>query len=356
MKTTLIYIFIIVAILSYPAAVLAGPSSDNYQLKDYTFGAGGTKGSTSDSYSLNGTTGQVAGQGSSNTYSLQGGLMFTQGTNTIPAPTLGNGSDTYYNKLSLSFSSSGNPSDSQFLIAISTDNFGADNRYVQTDHTIANSKQWQTYTNWNNGSFNILGLSPGTTYYVKIATTQGSFTQSPFSASSSKATVNPSLTFDIDVAPVDTESSPPFTVSIGDLIATTVITAPNKVWVDIDTNGTGGGLVYINGSNGGLLSTAVAKTIPSTTTNLATASEGYGARSNTVTQSSGGPLQAVSPYNGASDNVGVLDTTKRLIFDSNNQPVTSGRGSLLLKAKASAVTEAATDYTDTLTLIATAGF
>jgi len=49
-------------------------------------------------------------------------------------------------------------------------------------------------------------------------------------------------------------------------------------------------------------------------------------------------MQKLSPYNGAADNVGLLDTTKRTIFDSSSQPVTNGQGVFNLKAKASNTT------------------
>jgi len=67
---------------------------------------------------------------------------------------------------------------------------------------------------------------------------------------------------------------------------------------------------------------------------LGSASQGYGLIDNTVSQTSGGPMQKLSPYNGAADNVGLLDTTKRTIFDSSSQPVTNGQGVFNLKAKA----------------------
>lgn len=67
-------------------------------------------------------------------------------------------------------------------------------------------------------------------------------------------------------------------------------------------------------------------------------------------------MQAVSPYNGASNNVGALDTTKRFIYNSSETPVTGGRVSFQLKAKASATTPSATDYSDILTILVTGSF
>ena len=73
-------------------------------------------------------------------------------------------------------------------------------------------------------------------------------------------------------------------------------------------------------------------------------------------KASGGPLSAASPYNTASDNVGVVDTTIRALYSSSNLPVTGGRASILIKAKPSNLTPASNDYTDTLTLIASGSF
>ena len=67
-------------------------------------------------------------------------------------------------------------------------------------------------------------------------------------------------------------------------------------------------------------------------------------------------MEITSPYNGAANNVGIIDTNKRLIFDSTSAPVTTGQGSFELQAKPSSTAPAASDYADTLTIIATGSF
>lgn len=340
--------------------VWAGPNSVNYELKDFTFGGGGTSSSSSTNYSLFGVAGEVAaGKNNSTNYSIGEGLDFTMQANVPPAPTLTN-PDNYYNKLKIVLATGSNPSDSKFAIAISTDNFSSDTKYVQNDNTVSTTlglEDWQTYTNWGGASgTTIIGLVSGTTYTVKAAAKRGNFTETGYGPTTQASTSNPSLTFDIDVASTDTETAPPFSIAIGDLTAATVVTAPNKVWVDVDTNGSAGAAVYVYNANSGLNSTRASYTITSTSGNLASSSEGYGARGSTATQSSGGPFQIVAPYDGAGDVVGVVDTAKRIIFESVASPVTSGRASFELKAKASAVTRAASDYGDTLTILASATF
>ena len=81
-----------------------------------------------------------------------------------------------------------------------------------------------------------------------------------------------------------------------------------------------------------------------------------------VTQTSGGPLAKVSPYHGATcadgavNNVGLVDGTARNILNTGGAIITAGRGQISANSAISAVTPAHTDYTDTLTFIATGTF
>lgn len=346
--------------LLLPIQVLAGPTSTNYELKDYIFGGGGTQDSDSTNYSIFGVVGETEfGKPGSTSYKAGVGLVYTLQANVPPAPTFTNPS-SFYNKLKIVINQGGNPTDAKYAIAISTDNFATDTKYIQNDNTVGATlglEDWQTYTGWGGATgVNIIGLSSNTTYTVKVAAKRGNYTETGFGPTAQASTINASLTFDIDVAATDTETDPPFSVAIGELTAATVITASNKVWVDVDTNGTGGATVWVYDANSGLLSTATSYTISAVTTNLASATQGYGVRGSNTAQTSGGPMQIFTPYNGIGDNVGILDTTKRVIFDSSGQQVTAGRAAFEIKAKASNVAKAASDYADTLTVITSATF
>ena len=138
--------------------------------------------------------------------------------------------------------------------------------------------------------------------------------------------------------------------------ATTESTPPvakPKIWIDLDTNAESGAGVFIASLNGGLKSTRLSSTITSATADLASASSGYGAQGLSVTQGSGGPLALSSPYNGAGQNVGILNATIRQLL-SATAPITAGRASIQIKVKASSTTPSSSDYGDTLT-ITTAG-
>lgn len=352
----------LVILLFFPIiSAFAQPASTNYQLTDYGFGAGGSIDSSSTNYSLFGTLGQVDIESLSSTnFGIGAGLEFTINANVPPAPTFTNPS-SYHNRLNLVLDAGGNPTDNEFAIQISTDNFSSDIRYVQNDDTVGASlgvEDWQTYADWGGGSgFDVIGLDPDTTYQVRAAARRSQyFTQSAWGPSASASTDPLTIVFDIDVASTDTETGAPYSVSLGDLSAGSVTTASDRVWLDLTTNAESGGFIYIYSTNGGLNSSTTSYTITSATGDLSALSEGFGIRSNSVAQSSGGPLAAQSPYNVSADNVGVTDTTIRNIYTSSGNPISGGRASFLLKAKASSITPSSSDYTETLTIIASASF
>jgi len=335
----------------------AAPASSSYQLPNYGYGSGGTANSTSSSYGLNATTGEVSNvQSSSTTYKTRSGLQNTQQAH-VPTITLSNPS-SYYNRLKFVIAPGANASDTLFSIAISSDGF-ATTQYIQADNTVGASRPlsaYQTYSAWGGaGGGLVVGLSPSTSYAVKVNAFQGRFTETEYGPTSSAATVAPSITFDIDVSASDTETAPPYSTSFGSLLPATATTAPERVWIDLDTNAVSGASVYIRSANSGLRSATNSFTLASATANLASANTGYGAQGASATQSSGGPLSIITPYNGSAQNVGILNTTATEIFAAS-APITAGRGSLYLIARAAAQTPAANDYTDTLTLTTAASF
>ncbi len=333
------------------------PASTTYQLRDYGIGGGGGANMSSATYDITGIAGeQSAGKLDGTTYDLGPGLIFTNQANVPPAPTFTNPAN-YYNKLKIVLDTGNNPSDSLFVIAISSDDF-VTTSYVQSDDTVGSTlgaEDYQTYTDWGaaSGTF-IVGLASATTYKVKVKAMQGNFTETGYGPTATASTVSPQLSFDIDVSATDVDNSV-VTTSFGSLFAGTVTDSAEKIWVDLDTNGENGGKVYVYSSNAGLASTRASYTIGAVTGNLSALSEGFGAQGSTATQSSGGTFTIAPTYSLSSNNVAVTNATIREIF-TVSAPVTAARGSFLLKAKSSAVTPAASDYTETLTVIASASF
>lgn len=351
---------IIASSLIFQASILwAFPASTNFQLRSFEFGGGGGTVSSTN-YSAEGTVGETGGEMSSTNFQAGSGLIFVQQANTPGVPTLSN-DNNWYDKLHIIINQSNNPSDTTYAIAISDDNF-VTTEYVQNDNTVGPTlgiEDFQTYAQWGSATGeDIIGLTPGTTYTVKVKARQGNYTESPYGPTASAATINPTLTFDIDIGgdsdPGNT--NPPYQIAVGTLTAGVVTTATDRVWIDLDTNANSGGYVYIYDQYGGLRSTNANYTIASGSNDLSGVSEGFGLQAASVAQTSGGPLAKVSPYNGASNNVGIVNTTIREIFSSTASPIVGGRGSIALKSKVGTITPASADYTDTLTFIASATF
>lgn len=336
--------------------LFALPASSNYEMHDYSMSGGGVGITDSGNYSMKAVLGEQSGQkGVGTTYNLGPGLEFMQQANVPPAPTFTNPS-SYYNKLAFTLSTGGNPSDTLFAIAISSDDFATTN-FIQADNTVGATAVYQTYATWGGGSGSVvIGLTPSTTYKIKVKAMHTKYSETEYSSTASATTAAVSLTYDLDVASTDTETSAPYSVGFGTLAVGSVTTATNKVWVDVSTNAENGAFVYLYTNGTGLSSAATGYTIASATTNLASASEGFGVQVATVAQTSGGPLAKVSPYDQSAENVGLIDTATRTILTTSNAPITAGRASISLKAKAATSTPSAGDFTSTITMIASGTF
>jgi hypothetical protein len=294
---------------------------------------------------------------SSANYMVWPGLTYTLQPNVPPSPTFTNPS-SYYNKLHVIINQGNNSTDVTYAIAISTDNFATDIKYLQADTTLGTTPVWQSYAAWNSGTgVDVIGLTTGTTYYARVSASRGTFTQGPYGPTATAATVNPTFTFSLQTS---SQSSPPFGVSIGTMNpGGAIITSPDTVTTTITTNAGNGALIYIYGANAGLKSVKannyLLTTVPSKT-DLSTLTEGYGAQGSAVGQTSGGPMKLDSPYDGTSNTVGVVDSSERQFADSSSSPVSGGTASFLLKARAKNSTPSAGDYADTITVLATGSF
>jgi len=328
--------------------IAALPSTANYKLNNFSLGNGGTNTAGTANYKLNATVGEQSGPNASTVnYSFGSGGNATQQAN-VPTVTLDNPS-SYYNKLHFVIGVQGNPTDAVYAVAISSDNFVTTN-YVKSDGTVGGTlaaTDFRTYAGFGSAAGSlVIGLQPSVSYKVKAKAARGKFTESAFGPTSTAATVDPYLTFSLS----------PNTLSIGTLVAGSVINAPTPIALTFATNGASGGNVYSSGLNAGLKSqTTPFYKISAVNGDLTATSEGYGAQLTSVSQATGGPLSKVTPFDATGNNVAAIDGTIRSMLSSTG-PVTGGVGSLLLMAKSAAQTPAATDYTETLTIIASASF
>jgi hypothetical protein len=329
------------------------PTSTNYTLETYDFGTGNGAGSSTN-YQLKASTGSVAGVSSSTNYTLPGGIRATASAAVPPAPTFTN-PDNSYSQLQITLTTTGFPSDTRYLIAISDDDF-VTTQYVQADNTVgtnAGIANYQTYAAWGGaGGFSVLDLDQNTTYKVKVAAWRGGGTGSLFGPTATAATVAPSLTFALTTS---LTSTPPFSATFASLAPGSVTTASATVTATLTTNAKHGGSLLLKGQNGGLLSALNSYTITSATADLASTGRGYGGRVSASGQSGGGPISVNSPFNGSSDNVGIITNAWQPLAGFTN-PITSGNATLQLKAKSDADVPAGADYSDTLTVAASLSF
>src|SRR5258708_6624317 len=309
---SLFLVVLLVLVFSAKTPVFADSQSSHYVFKDYSFG-GSSGNSSSPNYKIMGIAGEgVNGKTQSTNYTLGQGLSSTLNAQTPPAPTFTNPSN-YYTKLSIIINTGTNPSDTNYALAVSPDNFVTTTKYVQADDTLGNTPVWQKNITWGASGFTIIGLSPGVTYTAKIASMQGTYTQSAFGPTAQATTVNPTLSFNVT----------PNSVAIGQLTPQTVVTAPSTVAVTVSSNGTSGATVYIKDTSNGLFSPKMNYTISAVSGDLGSISEGYGIRGTSISQTSGGPMEILSPYNGTGTTVGNLSTNNQVLFNSTGQPITS---------------------------------
>ncbi|NTV77671.1 MAG: hypothetical protein HGA25_00640 [Clostridiales bacterium] len=266
-----------------------------------------------------------------------------------------------YDKARFEVITNSNPSDTLYTIAKSTDNFVNDIQYIDgatfRPEAVGNHdiNDFRTQAYWEAEVFNIKALASNTLYSIKISALQGDFTQSDYSKTSSTTTGIGSIFFDIDIASsggTAAESSSPYTVAFSgadDLVGgAAATTAPNLVWLDIDSNSSGGVAVVQFGKNGGLHSATTTQTITSATANLDTSLEGFGLQSFYVyNDTSGflGDLTAEANYAGSLNTVGAITTTANKIYDGDG-PISNGRVGMYLIAKAGTNKTPATDYSE----------
>jgi hypothetical protein len=109
-------------------------------------------------------------------------------------PTLVNTGGTLYNALDFIVNTAGNQTDTNYAIAISSDNFTTTN-FIQADDTVGSSPVWQTYTAWGSGTGQrVTGLIANTTYKIKVKARYGTDTETAYSITASDSTGGPTLT------------------------------------------------------------------------------------------------------------------------------------------------------------------
>jgi hypothetical protein len=369
MKKVLIYTLVLCLTSIHQFSILptsAGPSSTNYELQNYQFGAAGTDSNlNSANYGLFGIAGEVeSDRPASDGFQSGNGLVYLQQSGVPSAPTLTNPGGSNYNKLHLTinYNISYNPLPPDLLFAIAVSpNFSNPilTKYVQADHTLGDNPVWQSYSTWGDASgFDLIDLNPATTYYARVAAKQGSFTQTGFGEITSPGVATVPLLLSLNIRTAN-QAVPPFSIGLGQLTPGSVVAASDQGQVTISTNAYSGALIYIYGTNAGLKSSSQGNytigTVSSSGQDLSALSQGYGIRATNVSQDSGN-MTISEPFDGTGNYVGPADTNERIIFTTGDAPITNGIGLFEIQAKASITTPPASDYQDTLTIVAAGVF
>jgi hypothetical protein len=357
--------------------------SGNYKLKDVTFSGNEGGGSSSANYAAYVTTDEYIHdvRFTSANYQIRAGVLNTwkanvpkvqcfettsAGSTNCQDGDISNGmvalcgQSGCYDRARVEIDPQSNPSDTLYSLQITTDsnwttwNYVDGSTFMVESAATHNLSDYLTESAWENvvANYNVYGLQPGTTYYVRFTAIHGDFTESEPGPALTATTSTPQVTFDIDIANSGgsaTETAAPYSINIGTLRFGSITTSTNLIWIDIGTNVPEGAGVYVRSQYGGLFTSSGSYTINSVTGDLSSTT-GYGLQGNTTTQTYLGPLNTEAIYAAGGENIGILTTNiyGTRILNTNNQPIYNGRASFYLKARPPEQAPATTDYVDSI--------
>lgn len=181
-------------------------------------------------------------------------------------------------------------------------------------------------------------------------------------------TITPVLVFDIDTSVADSETSSPYIVSLGSITTTDnrvsgSTDSINMIILEGMTNAPTGVAVSVknaNGGNGLVSSSNPSSNINSADGTMSVGTENYGLCIATASLSG---FIRVAPYNSDTcatnshtNGVQGLTTTGENLLSSNDTTLADGHAEIIVNAGISTSTSAQSDYSDTLTFIATSTF
>lgn len=182
------------------------------------------------------------------------------------------------------------------------------------------------------------------------------------------ATVNQSITFDLDTSVADGETATPYSVALGTITTTDTrvsgsTDSVNMIIAEGDTNASGGMVVTVRNANGanGLASTSVpADDIDSADGDMIDGTENYGLCVITAGLTGFSIDTAYTSTdcvtNSETNDIEGLTTTGENILNSASAPLANGHAEISVNGAVAGTTVAHSDYTDTLTFIATGTF
>lgn len=290
-----------------------------------------------------------------------------------------------YNRAKLEINANNNPLDVKYSIQIATNSlFTTGVQYITGANRLPKSTlalsdflykcEWEgtisvgycAAANTTYQKYNILGLTPGTLYYVRVAAlkgtaTNGTFSQSEWGPSATATTENTSITFDIDITTnIVNPSTPPYNLNSVNIVPEATSTSSEYIVFKITSNALNGTRTLIKSANANLTHISLADTIASYTGDLDSVANGFGIRNDSTTnsQTNSGNLGTITVSStptdytdtGAANKVGGVPTTLTQLFNSNNLPILNGVSAYKLKVKAD-FSKRAGIYTETFSVV-----
>lgn len=271
-----------------------------------------------------------------------------------------------YDKARFEINPQGNNVSTLYSIQITTDplwNYGSW-MYLHNDFTLGafashSLSDYQTKAYWENTyDANVVGLVPGTTYYIRATALNQDYTESYTSPVLSAITGYPMISFDIDIADstgVSAESNAPYSISFGTVSLFSVQKATNKIWFDVGTNISSGVKLDAISNYDGLYNVSQNYLLPSRTGLLTNYTEGFGVNTFYTGQTYLGPLVATSNYSDSNNIVGPISAISAEVYNSSHQPIYGGRGGVNILSIRDVQT-ATGDYSNAVTIRITSEF
>lgn len=361
---------LLVITLLLPQTVIAETlSSSNYSIEGATLDGGGESSSSTNYSSRDSISGEESGPATSTNYKSTGGFENVAYPGVPAVPTLTNPGSALYNSLDFIIATGdGQQTDTTYAIAISSDDF-VTTYFIQSDDTLGAAPAWQTYAGWGSGTGErVTGLSPSTTYKIKVKASYGTGSnaadsESGYSQTASAATSAPTLS--VAVSGVNSGTS------VSGLTTTATSTSTNIGFgsltigdanpnvaaqtVTVTTNATGGYTTTAE-QNQALTSSNGDSITPVTGTNAAPSAFGTGVTTGRFgyhTTDSALCTGTSSRFT-VNDTFAALSTTPYEIACSTG-PVTSEATQIVYKLVVGALQEAG-DYQNSVTYITTATY
>lgn len=220
-------------------------SSSNYQLVNPEVDTGGGV-SNSATYRSEDVIDANPADGLTNsaTYRINSGFVPTAYPHIPGQPTFNNPSSSS-SFLHFVIAQGGNSSDTNYAIAISSDNFTTTS-YVQADNTVGVSPVFQSYLLWGGASGqNVTGLSSNTTYKIKVKARYGADSETAFSVTAQASTTAGGVTLTFTISGV-ASGVPVAGINTDD--TTTATTVPFSGIIS-DNNRTAAQLLHVEGGS-----------------------------------------------------------------------------------------------------------